>query len=139
MNNDLLTTALYAAALGQSLIALLNLRLAKIMHWEADLASLPQLLREVFQVHAWFISITLALFATLTFRFAPELPVLDLGRWLASGIGLFWGIRFVMQFAFYSSSHWRGQPGRVAVHLILLLVYGGFAIVYAMAAAGFKP
>ncbi len=136
MNTDPLILALYAAALGQALIALLNLRLVALLKWESDLARMPQLMREVFHVHAWFISLTLALFATLTFRFAPELTALALGRWLACGIAAFWGIRLAIQFGYYSSSHWRGQPARLVVHLILIFVYGGFALVYALAGLG---
>ena len=52
------------------------------------------------------------------------------GRWLAAGIGMFWAIRTLLQMAYYSSSHWRGRPERTAIHIGLLLLYGGFAAVY---------
>jgi hypothetical protein len=53
---------------------------------------------------------------------------------LAGCIGLFWGIRAILQITFYSSSHWRGQKGRTVIHLTLLLIYGGFATAYLCAA-----
>lgn len=133
-NTSLLELALIAAALGQFAIALLNLNLVRIMNWKPDLDRMSVLVREVFHVHAWFISITLALFSVLTIRFASEIPVTEMGRWLAAGIAFFWGIRTVIQVAYYSGSHWRGQPARLAVHLVLLAVYGGFTLVYAIAA-----
>jgi len=136
MNATILTNALLAAAVGQTLIALLNFKLPDIMHWRPDLANLPLLLREVFHVHAWFISITLLLFATLTFRFAVELPHSALGRWLCLGIAVFWGIRTVIQVAYYSSSHWRNGPAQLTCHVVLLLVYGGFTFVYGAAGLG---
>jgi hypothetical protein len=132
----ILHTLLLLAAGGQFCIALINFRLVQIMHWEADLARVSQLVREVFHVHKWFISITLFIFTALTVRFAGEIaagsePVY---RWIAAGIGFFWAIRAVIQVVYYSSSHWRGIPSRFAVHLILLGAYSGCAAVYLTAA-----
>jgi len=106
------------------------------MSRKEDLNRLPLLVREVFQVHVWFISVTLIIFAVMTFRFAGEMNANPVCRWLAAGIGLFWALRMVLQFAYYSSSHWRGQPGRTAIHVALLVIYGGFAVIYLAAAFG---
>src|SRR6266496_561496 len=117
-------------------VAVLNLFLIRLLHWREDLSRMPLLLREVFQVHVWFISITLAIFGVLTCRFAAEIATGQnvVAQWLAAGIGLFWGIRTVLQLTFYSSAHWRGQSGRTLAHVALLLVYGGFAALYLWAA-----
>ena len=129
------------AAVTQLAIAVMNLFLVRLLKWRDELARMPLLLREVFQVHAWFISVTLAIFAAMTWRFAALMaggadPVC---RWLAAGIGLFWGIRAVLQLTYYSSTHWRGQPRRLVAHLALLLVYGGFAALYLWTAFGASP
>jgi len=129
---------LRAAATLQLAVAVMNLFLVPLLKWKEVVARMPLLLREVFQVHAWFISVTLALFAVMTWRFAGEMagganPVC---RWLAAGIGGFWAIRTVLQVAYYSSSHWRGQTGRTVAHVVLLIVYGGFAGTYLWAAFG---
>ena len=140
MNNTtaLLEVALLLAAVGQANIALLNLALVRIMRWEADLQRMPLLVREVFHVHAWFISITLGAFAVLTWRFAAEIAAgtEPIYRWLAAAIGLFWAVRAVLQVTYYSSSHWRGIPSRTVAHVMLLLVYTGFAVVYLSAVWG---
>jgi hypothetical protein len=131
-----LVLGLQAAAALQIGIAILNLFLSRILDWEEELRKASKLLNEVFHVHSWFISITVAIFGLMSWRFAGELagngPAID--RWLAGCIGLFWGIRTVMQVAYYSSSHWRGKPGRTMIHLVLLLIYGGFAAVYGLVA-----
>jgi hypothetical protein len=111
-------------------VALLNLFLVPLLKWREDLRRAPLLLREVFQVHAWFISVTLAIFGMITWRFAAELQINAIGHWLAGGIGIFWAIRTVLQMTYYSSSHWRGQTGRTIIHIVLLFVYGGMAAVY---------
>src|SRR6266403_5341824 len=127
-----LTTLLRIAAALQLAVSVLNLFLVRLLNWKKELARTPLLLREVFQVHAWFISVTLALFAVMTWRFAPAMAGgTDLVCcWLAWGIGVFWGIRTVLQVSYYSSSHWRGQMARTLIHGALLMVYGGLAALY---------
>lgn len=133
---ELLETLLLLAALGQLIVAALNLRLEKILGWEPFLATLPDLVREVFVVHKWFISITLVIFATLTLRFATEFshPGNELARWLAAGIALFWGIRTVLQWCYYGANHWRGKSRETLVHWFLTFVYGGWTSLYLLAA-----
>jgi hypothetical protein len=134
MNNPNVLPAelLEIAAALQLAVAVLNLFLVRLLHWEDDIARMPLLLREVFQVHVWFISITLAMFGVVTWRFADEMaghpdPTC---QWLAGGIGLFWAIRTILQVGYYSNSHWRGHAARTTAHVALLCVYGGFAALY---------
>ena len=56
----------------------------------------PLLIREVFQIHTYFISITLAIFGILTWRFAGEIATAahPFCVWLAIGIGCFWSVSF---------------------------------------------
>lgn len=131
-----MTTLLTLSALGQIAVAFLNLRLDRLLGWQRQLAALPLLMREVFHVHKWFLSITLLIFGMVTLRFASEFAGGEnaLARWLAAGIGGFWAIRTAVQWLYYDRSHWRGRPGRTAVHWILTLAYGGSAGVYLVAA-----
>ena len=131
-----LRSLLLLAAVLQLGIAALNLFLIRLLKWEADLARAPLLLREVFHVHAWFISLTLAIFAVLTLRFSQQMAHSTdiIASWLAAAIAVFWAIRTILQITYYSSSHWRGQPARTMIHIALLLLYGGFAAAYGIAA-----
>ncbi len=133
--------SLYIAAAAQLSVAVLNLFLVRIMKWEEEVARMPQLVREVFHVHAWFITITLAIFGVVTIRFADELAAgtNDLGRWLAAGIGIFWLTRWLMQFFYYDSSHWRGKRAETIVHIVLIFLYGSLAGVYLLAAFQGQP
>ena len=138
MKSTILFLFLQAAAALQLGVALLNLFLVPLLKWKEDLSRAPLLLREVFQVHAWFISVTLTIFGLLTWHFAGELAARAnaIGVWLAGGIGFFWAIRTVLQVVYYSSSHWRGQPVRTVIHIALLFLYGGMAAIYLWAAFG---
>ena len=124
------------AALAQLGVVVLNLFLVRIMKWRSDLNAMPLLIREVFQIHIYFISITLAIFGAVTWRFAGEIATAaqPICVWLAIGIGSFWGIRSVMQWTHYSAVHWRGDRVRTLIHWTLFLGYGAFAAVYFAAA-----
>jgi len=99
------------------------------------LAAMPLLVREVFRVHQWFITITLLLFAFWTWKIIPQIGQgSDLAGWILAGISLFWGIRTILQVTYYSSSHWKGKTRESLVHVLLLLAYGGCSLVYATGA-----
>lgn len=131
-----MASLLIAVALGQVAVALLNFRLESLLGWRDQLASMPLLMREVFHVHKWFVSIALLIFAAVTLRFAQVFAEggNEVARWLCAGIGLFWTIRTGIQWLYYDRSHWRGLPGPTAVHWILTFAYGGCAAVYLIAA-----
>jgi hypothetical protein len=141
MNVSSLSIFLRTAAALQLAVAILNLFLVPLLKWKEDLKRAPLLLREVFQVHAWFISVTLAIFGLMTWRFGGELAAHTnaIGSWLAASIGAFWAIRTILQITYYSSSHWRGQFGRTVIHILLLLLYGAMAAIYLWAAFGTSP
>jgi hypothetical protein len=127
-----LELALRAVALAQFAVAILNLFLIRIMKWKPDLDRAPLLIREVFRIHVVFISITLAIFGVLTWRFAHEIAsaASPLAIWFGAAIGLFWLVRSAMQWLHYSGSHWRGNPLRTLIHWTLFLGYGAMALLY---------
>ncbi|HWX22877.1 MAG TPA: hypothetical protein VN578_23495 [Candidatus Binatia bacterium] len=139
---------LQTAAGIQISVAMLNFFLVRILGFKTHLERAPLLLREIFYVHAWFISATLLIFGLLTWRFAAEMggagpqiaPIhpdkVEVCRWVAACIGFFWALRTVLQVTYYSSSHWRGRTGRTVIHCVLLLIYGSFTWIYLTAAFG---
>jgi hypothetical protein len=133
---DHLDKILIAAAIGQLMIAAINLRLDKILNWGPDLKRLPKLLQEVFIVHKWFITITLVIFGAITIRFAGDIAdaKYEMTRWFAAGVGGFWAIRTAIQWLYYGWDNWRGKAKETAVHWILTFSYGGAALVYLVAA-----
>ena len=124
------------AALAQLGVVALNLFLVRLMGWRRDLNAMPLLIREVFQIHVYFISITLAIFGTITWRFAGDIAnaTHPICVWLAIGMGSFWAVRSIMQWTHYSPVHWRGDRVRTLIHWALFLGYGAFAAIYFKAA-----
>ena len=136
--HDHLELLLRLAAFTQLGVAILNLSLVRIMQWQGDLNRMSLLVREVFQIHLYFISITLAIFGAITWRFASEIATgaNPLCIWMAIAIAGFWAVRSAMQWSHYSASHWRGDATRTAIHWMLFVGYGALASVYLIAAAG---
>ena len=138
MNIESLILALKLAALGQIILAVLGLFLARLLDWREAIAHMPLLVREVFLIHGWFISLTLMIFGALTWRFAADIAggSHDFLRWFSGGAGIFWGLRCVMQWTHYSAEHWRGRTDRTAIHWIVFLSYAAFTATYLKAALG---
>jgi hypothetical protein len=135
---DNLVILLKLAGCGQIMLAVLNLFLERLLGWKSAIAAMPLLIREVFQIHGWFISITCAMFGVITFRFAPAMATYEheMMRWFAGGVGTFWGIRCIMQWTHYSAVHWKGILRETLIHWFLFLVYGAWAGLYFLAAFG---
>lgn len=123
-------------AVAQIALALLSLNLARILQWKPDIERMPLLVREVFEIHSWFIALTLVIWGVLTWHFAPEfaLAPYELARWLCAMIGVFWGVRCILQWTHYSASHWRGNTRRTVIHWMLTFGYAAWAAVYFIAA-----
>ena len=125
-------------AVAQIALAVLSFFLPRILKWETDIARMSLLVREVFVIHSWFISLTLLTWGVLTWRFAAEMAhaPTELSRWLCGAMALFWGVRCALQWLHYSPAHWRGIPSRTVIHWMCFVGYGLWAAVYAMAAFG---
>jgi hypothetical protein len=134
-NLELFLRIIAAAQVG---LAVLSFFLPRILDWKADIERMSLLVREVFVIHSWFISLTLMIWGVLTWRFAHEMAHApsELSRWLCGAIGAFWGLRCLLQWLHYSPAHWRGIPSRTVIHWACFLGYGLWAGVYAMGALG---
>ncbi len=127
---------LRATAVGQLALVPLNFALPRLLNWKPELGRLSLLVREIFEIHALFITLTVGIWSVLSWRFAERWVTApdELSRWLCGALALFWGLRGVMQWTHYSAAHWRGRAGRTVAHWMLFLVYGLWAAIYACAA-----
>jgi hypothetical protein len=133
---DTLGLCLRIVAIAQIMLAGLSLGLPRMLGWKPDIARMSLLVREVFEIHSWFIALTLVIWGVLTWQFASEMAAhaSPLTSWLCAAIGFFWGLRTVLQWAHYSASHWRGNAPRTVIHWTLTFGYGAWAAVYFLAA-----
>lgn len=69
-------------------------------------------------VHTFFIALTVFLMGLLCVTSADEIIETPLGKKIALGLGVFWGIRLVIQFFGYSSKLWKGKKFETTVHIV---------------------
>jgi hypothetical protein len=102
-----------------AVLALVNLFVPGHLRWRDEMSTLSLVNRQIVQVHNAFINLTVALCATLLLTSADALLVPSrLSRALLLGLSVFWGLRMLAQWFYYSPAVWRGDRLRTAVHVI---------------------
>ena len=87
--------------------------------WREELARLSTINRQIFQVHTMFIVLLLAMFAVLFVVYAEALVEPGpLSRAVLTGLTIFWTLRMLTQWFYYSPALWRGNRVNTAVHLL---------------------
>jgi len=114
-------------------LVLVNLFLPGRYRWREEMARLSLLNRQVFQAHAVFLVLTLALFSALLLTCADALiESTRLSRAVLIGLTIFWALRMLMQWWFYSPAIWRGHRFNTVMHCIFsatwIYVTGVFAL-----------
>ena len=119
MTLDPLVVVAHLRAVGvvMALLVGVNLVVPVRYRWRDETARLSLLNRQIFQAHAVFLILTLALFSVLLLIYADALvEPTRLSRAILGGLTIFWGLRMLMQWCFYSPAIWRGDRFNTAMH-----------------------
>ncbi|CAL9450186.1 hypothetical protein SUDANB121_02440 [Nocardiopsis dassonvillei] len=136
MIEDLLSVQGQLRAVGAVLVALglFHLVLPRLIDWPAQVSRMADPARQVAGAHFFFIGATCALLGALPLLLAPDLLAGGrLGRALLAAETVFWSLRWLFQFAYFSPSLWRGDPLRTLAHLGFCLLWTWVAGVFALA------
>lgn len=139
MNGVLMNMELHLRIVGVLLLMLagLNLLLPRRFRWGAELAKLSLLTRQIFVVHCVFIFLVLVMMGILSLGFAPLLVQrTPLATVVLMGLAVFWVVRLLMQFFFYSPKLWRGNRFNTTLHVIFSCVWVYVSTVYVAALIG---
>jgi hypothetical protein len=120
------TLLLHLHVVGVVMMALVmvNVWVPVRFHWREEMVRLSLLNRQIFQAHAFFLVLTLALFSALLLTCGDALlERTRLSRAMLSGLTLFWTLRMVMQWGFYSPAIWRGHRFNTAMHCVFSAVW----------------
>jgi len=113
-------------------LVVVNLFVPRRFHWRDELARLSLLNRQVFQVHSVFLVLTLALFSALLLTSSDALiEPSRLSRAMLFGLTIFWGMRMLMQWFFYSPEIWRGHRFNTVMHYVLSVTWVYVTFVFA--------
>lgn len=116
---DLLLLNLRVSGMLMAGLALLNVFVPKRFGWRDELSRVSLVNRQIFEVHAVFLILTLTLFAALLLTSAEALlEPTRLARGLLLGLTLFWSLRMLMQWFYYSPAIWRGHRFNTRMHVL---------------------
>ena len=119
-----LVVNLRAAGVLLAALAVVNLFVPSRFNWRADLSRVSLLNRQIFQAHSVFLILTLALTSALLLTSADALvEPSPLSRAILIGLTIFWGLRMVMQWFFYSPDIWRGNGFFTAMHVVFSVAW----------------
>lgn len=104
-------------------LALVHVIFPKYFHWKKELNMLSLINKQMMQVHTLFIAITVLLIGFLCFTSANEIVTTNLGKRISLGLGIFWGIRLIIQLFGYSSKLWKGKIFETAVHILFSMLW----------------
>lgn len=111
-------------------LALIHVGFPRYFDWKQQLVSLSLINRQMMQVHTFFIAFVVFLIGLLCFTSSEELIATPLGRRICLGLGVFWGIRALVQWFFYSSELWRGRRFETSVHVVFSALWVYCAVVF---------
>ncbi|MET4084083.1 ABC-type bacteriocin/lantibiotic exporter with double-glycine peptidase domain [Pedobacter sp. UYP30] len=112
------------------LLALIHVVFPKFFNWKVELKSLSLVNRQMMTVHTFFIALIVFLMGLLCLTSASELIQTNLGKKIALGLGLFWGIRLFIQFFGYSEDLWKGKTFETIMHIVFSLLWIYLSVVF---------
>jgi hypothetical protein len=131
---ETLVVHLQAGGVVMAALVVVNLFVPSRFHWRDEMSRLSLVNRQIFQVHSVFLVLILGLFSALLLTCAPALlEATRLSRAVLIGLTIFWGLRMVMQWCFYSPELWRGHRFNTVVHYVFSAVWVYLTSVFAVA------
>lgn len=134
LSPDTLLLHLRLAGVVMASLVVVNLLVPRRFHWREEMSRLSLVNRQIFQAHSVFLVLTLALFSALLLTCGPALlEPTRLSRAVLAGLTIFWGLRMLMQWCFYSPLIWRGHRFNTLMHYTFSVVWVYVTTVFAVA------
>lgn len=111
-------------------LALLHIGFPRYFQWKQDLRPLSLINRQMMEVHTFFVALTVLLMGVLCLLSPSDLSNTPLGRQISLGLAIFWGVRLVIQFVWYSPRLWRGKTFETIVHVLFSLLWIGLTALF---------
>jgi len=124
---------LHLRFIGLSLVflALVHATFPKRFNWKDELCKLTLLNRQMFEVHCFFIALTLFLTGLLCLIFPDALTSRsELGLLVSAGLVIYWFCRLFCQFFIYHPSLWWGKGFETFVHVTFGLLWLYYVVIY---------
>jgi len=134
LSHDTLLVHLHLVGVVMASLVVVNLMVPGRFHWREEMSRLSLVNRQIFQAHSVFLVLTLALFSALLLTCGTALlEPTRLSRAVLFGLTVFWGLRMLMQWYFYSPLIWRGHRFNTVMHYVFSVVWVYVTTVFAAA------
>jgi hypothetical protein len=134
MTSDLLLVNLRIAGACMAALVVFNLFVPQYLGWRRELARVSLVNRQIFEVHAFFLVLTLAMFAVLLLTASDALlEPTRLSRLVLGGLTTFWAIRMLAQWFYYSPNTWRGNRLHTVLHVAFSALWIYVTVVFGSA------
>jgi len=111
-------------------LATLHLFFPRYFNWSDDLKSMSLINRQMMHVHTFFIGLVVFLMGLLCLTSSDDLIHTALGKRILLGLGVFWLVRLIIQFFWYSPQLWRGKKFETSMHILFSLLWTYLSIVF---------
>jgi len=129
--NSLLSLALWLAGIGHFIVLIASFQVPFRLGWKEDLIKLTAFNRKLMWVHGGFAIYTIISFGVLTLLLHGDiLSGQRAALALAIFIGIYWLLRIVVDFTYYSHADWPKGKGFVVGHLLLTLLFAFLSATY---------
>jgi len=140
-SQDWLSLALWLAAAGHFCVLIASFQVPHQLKWKTDLASLRPLNRKLLWVYGGVTVYTIVAFGTMTLLLHDEMLRGDRAAIaIAIFIAVYWLIRIVVDFTYFSASDWPKGKQFVIGHILLTALFTFLSVTYFTVALrmGFK-
>jgi len=119
-----LSLAVWLAGAGHFAVLIASFQVPYRLRWKEDLAHLTAFNRKLMWVHGGFAVYTITAFGVLTLLLHGEiLSGQRAALSLAIFIGIYWLLRVIVDFTYYSHADWPAGKSFVIGHLLLTLLF----------------
>jgi hypothetical protein len=131
---ELLTTLIRLAGLGQLGVLVASALVPFRLNWKTELGGLPRLHRQMYWVYGGYVVLAIVAFGIISLSNAPALASgTGLARALCGYIAIFWGIRLVLQGVLDVKQHLTAWWLKAGYH-VLTVLFVSFTLIYGLAA-----
>ena len=116
------------------LLSFVHVIFPRYFNWKEELKDLSIINREMMKIHTFFVALVVFGFGLLNIFCTDDLLNTPLGKKLSIFLGVFWGIRAIIQFFGYSSENWKGKKFETVVHILFSIFWVYITVIYFMAA-----
>ena len=114
------------------ILSIVHIGFPRYFDWKNDLKNLSLINRQMMQVHTFFIAFVVLLIGILCISSSDDLVNTEFGRRISLGIGLFWGVRLLIQFFGYSFELWKNKPFETLMHIVFSILWFYMTMVFVL-------